>query len=266
MDFYLVLGYAGAVLTGFVLGLLGGGGALFSIPALVYLFGIDATVATGYSLFLVGIAAVSGTLQNIRKKLVDYRATVYYGVPSMLAVYVVRRFLIHRLPEVIFTAGSYTIDKNHFILTLLAVAMFGVAYSMITGKNSNTKTQVPHDTHLPTLVFYASVTGAFVGMVGAGGGFLIIPVLVYFANLPMKKAVGTSLLLVAINSFVGFAGDLGGNPHMDWPFLLTFSGFSVAGVLAGIYVSHFVDGHRLKKWFGWFVLAVAVYILIKEWA
>jgi hypothetical protein len=263
VDIYHILGYAGAVLTGLVLGLLGGGGALFSIPVLVYLFRLNASVATGYSLFLIGVAAISGTVQNIRKKLVDYPSVAYYGIPSMIAVYVVRRFFIHQLPDVLFTIGSYQVDKNQFILTLLATVMFGVAYNMITNKKTEGE-QEQHATNIPKLVIYATLVGAFVGTVGAGGGFLMVPALINFANLPMKKAVGTSLLLVAINSFIGFAGDLGGNPHMDWPFLLIFSGFCITGVLVGSYLVQFVDGQKLKKWFGWFVLVVAVYMVVRE--
>jgi uncharacterized membrane protein YfcA len=181
----------------------------------------------------------------------------------MIAVYLVRRFLVHQLPDVLFTVGSHVVDKNQFILTLLATVMFGVAYSMITNKKTDGE-QKAHKTHILTLILYATLVGAFVGTVGAGGGFLMVPALINFANLPMKKALGTSLLLVAVNSFIGFAGDLGGNPHMDWPFLLTFSGFCIAGVFIGSYLVQFIDSQKLKKYFGWFVLLVAIYMVVRE--
>lgn len=264
VDIYHVLGYTGAIFTGLILGILGGGGAMLSVPVLVYLFQLDASVATGYSLFLIGVTALSGTFQNIRKNLVDYKVSLYYGIPSIVSVYIVRRFLIHWLPDVIFTVGSYSIDKDHFILIFLSVVMFGAAYKMITDSSTDNTDNKQHPVNYFKLALYAVFIGTFLGIVGAGGGFLITPALVYFANLSMKKAIGTSLLLVSVNSFIGFAGDLGANPHFDWLFLFTFSGFSIAGVLAGSYFSRFINSSKLKKSFGWFILAMAVYIVIKE--
>jgi uncharacterized membrane protein YfcA len=264
MDIYQTLGYVGAFFTGLVLGILGGGGAMLSVPVLVYLFHLEASVATGYSLFLIGVTAFSGTFQNIRKDLVDYKVALYYGLPSIVSVYVVRRFLIHWLPDVIFTVGSYSVDKDHFILTFLSVVMFGAAYKMITDNPAGNTDNEAHPVNYFKLALYAVFIGTFLGIVGAGGGFLITPALVYFANLPIKKAIGTSLLLVSVNSFIGFAGDLGANPHFDWPFLFTFSGFSIAGVLAGSYFSRFINGSKLKKTFGWFILVMAVYIVVRE--
>ncbi len=265
MDIMHILGYLGAVLTGLVLGLLGGGGALLSIPVLVYLFNIPADIATGYSLFLVGVTASSGAVQNIYKKLVDRDAVFYYGVPSMITVYTVRRFVMPALPDVFFTVGSFTLDKNHFILTILSLVMFGAGYKMITGGEPTEHTDGQNKTldHIK-LPLYAIAVGAFLGLVGAGGGFLMIPALVYFAHLPMRRAVATSLVLVAANSFIGFIGDIHSNPHTDWKFLLTFSAFSITGVLAGSYLERHISAKRMKSYFGWFVISVAVFMIVKE--
>lgn len=264
MDIYIILGYTGAVLTGLVLGLLGGGGALLSIPVLVYFFHIPASVATAYSLFLIGITATSGALQNIRKKLVDYNALLYYGIPSTITVYCVRRFAMPAIPEQIFTAGNFTLDKNHLILFLLSAVMFIVAYKMITAKEGAPETNPQHKTNYAELIVYAVLIGSFLGTVGAGGGILMIPALIHFANLTMRKAVGTSLVLVAANSFIGFLGDVHSNPHMDWQFLFIFSAFSIAGMFAGTYLHNFVQGNKLKKYFGWFILLVALLMVVKE--
>lgn len=264
MEFNLILGYAGALLTGVVLGLMGGGGALLSIPVLVYLFHIDATLATGYSLFLVGITATIGAIQNIRGRQIDYSAAMYYGIPSLLTVYAVRRFAMPNLPNEIFTIRTYVVDKNHFILFILAIVMFGAAYKMIVSDEGTEEDAIVRPVNHFKLMMYAVLIGAFLGLVGAGGGFLMIPALVYFANLPMKKAVGTSLLLVAVNSFVGFLGDLHSSHQLDWKFLAIFSAFSIAGVFAGIYLQHYLNGAKLKKFFGWFVLTLAVYMVVKE--
>ena len=264
MEINLILGYTGAVLTGIVLGLMGGGGALLSIPVLVYLFHIDATLATGYSLFLVGVTATMGAVQNILKRQIDYSAAMYYGIPSLLTVYMVRRFVIPNMPEKIFQIGTYVVDKNHFILFFLAIVMFGAAYKMIVSGQDTRENAVTHPVNHIKLMMYAVLIGAFLGLVGAGGGFLMIPALVYFANLPMKKAVGTSLLLVAVNSFVGFLGDVHSNHQLDWEFLALFSVFSITGVFTGIYLQHYLNGAKLKRSFGWFVLAVAIYMVVRE--
>jgi len=264
MDIYLVLGYIGAVLTGLVLGLLGGGGALLSIPVLVYFFHVPASAATGYSLFLVGVTATWGALQNIRKKLVDYEAVLYYGLPSLITVYCMRRFVMPAMPEVFFTIGKFTLDKNHFILLLLSVVMFIAAYKMITAKPVEQEDATGVGIDRIKLPLLAILIGSFLGLVGAGGGFLMIPALIYLANLSMRKAVGTSLLLVAVNSFVGFLGDVHSNPLMDWKFLFIFSAFSIAGLITGNYLHNFIKGDTMKKYFGWFILLVAILMVVKE--
>jgi uncharacterized membrane protein YfcA len=108
--------------------------------------------------------------------------------------------------------------------------------------------------------------GAFLGLVGAGGGFLMVPALMYFANVPTKKAIGTSLLLVAVNSFIGFLGDMRSHVQIDWAFFATFAFFSVTGVLIGHYLATYIHNNKLKKAFGWFILITAVYIVIKEFS
>jgi uncharacterized membrane protein YfcA len=246
-----------------VLGLLGGGGALLSIPVLVYLFHIEPQLATSYSLILIAVSASSGAYQNIRKKQVDYNAALYYGVPSVIAVYAVRRWVMPNLPKVMFTVGNYSVDKNLFILLILAIVMFIAAYKMITSKNGNEEEKEHKIDHV-RLAFFAVLIGSFLGLVGAGGGFLMVPALMYFANVHTKKAIGTSLVLVSINSFIGFAGDLRSNVQIEWPFFFTFLFFSVTGVLIGHYLATYIHNNKLKRYFGWFILITAVFIIGKE--
>jgi len=260
-----ILGYLGATVTGIVLGLLGGGGALLSIPVLVYLFHIEPQLATSYSLLLIGITASSGAYQNIRKKLVDYNAALYYGVPSVIAVYAVRRWGMPNLPKVIFTLNGYSVDKNLFILIILAIVMFIAAYKMITSKAPDSE-ETEHEVDHVRLAFFAVLIGAFLGLVGAGGGFLMVPALMYFANVHTKKAIGTSLLLVAINSFIGFMGDMRSHVQIDWTFFATFALFSVAGVFIGHYLATYIHNNKLKKYFGWFILVTAIFIVVKEFS
>lgn len=264
MDIYHVLGYIGAVVTGLILGLLGGGGALLSIPVLVYMFRLPASIATGYSLFLIGITAMGGALENIRKQLIDYKAALYYGVPSALSVYSVRRFLIPALPTTFFTVNNFTLDKDHFILFLLVLVMLIAGYKMIKHTAPASDEHAGEAIDIPRLATYAILIGAFLGLVGAGGGFLMIPALVLFAHLPMRKAVGTSLLLVSLNSFIGFLGDVHSNSAMDWTFLFAFSSCSIAGVLTGTYLHRFIHGDVMKKYFGWFIVILAMLMIVKE--
>ncbi len=265
MEILHILGYLGALITGIVLGLLGGGGALLSIPVLVYLFKIEPQLATSYSLLLVGISATSGSYQNIRKKLVDYNAALYYGVPSIIAVYSVRRWVMPNLPKVIFHMGSYPVDKNLFILIILAAVMFVAAYKMITAAPA-VENETEHKIDHIQLAFFAILIGSFLGLVGAGGGFLMVPALMYFANVHTKKAIATSLLLVAVNSFIGFLGDMRSHVQIDWLFFFAFAFFSIAGVFIGHYLATYIHNNKLKKYFGWFILITAIFIVVKEFS
>ncbi|HWB63130.1 MAG TPA: sulfite exporter TauE/SafE family protein [Chitinophagales bacterium] len=263
MEIAHIFGYIGALCTGLVLGLMGGGGGLLAIPILVYLFGVEASVATGYSLFLVALTASSGAFQNIRKKMVDYHAAFYYGLPSVITLYIMRRYVMPAIPKALFTVGNYTVQKNQLILFALAIVMFAAAYKMITSDN-DVITDEPHKANKLKLATLAVVIGSFLGLVGAGGGFLVMPSLIYFANLPPKKAVGTALVIVSVNSLIGFIGDLGTHTAFNWSFLLTFSFFSISGVFIGHYLAGFIHNHLLKKYFGWFILVVGIWIVIKE--
>ena len=264
MDVLTILGYIGALATGLILGLLGGGGALMSVPVLVYFFHVDAATATGYSMFLVAVSGWVGSVQNFRKQLIDFKALAYYTIPSIATVYSVRRFVMPNLPDVFFSIGSYEVDKDHFILYLLAIVMVAIGYRMV---NAGKQEQPEGDTkliHLPKLIISAVLIGFFIGIVGAGGGFLMTPVLIYFAGLNIRKAIATSLVLVALNSTMGFIGDIHGNENLDWKFLVVFAALSVTGVISGIYFSDRIDSLKLKKYFGWFILFVAALIVAKE--
>lgn len=262
MEWYIILGYAGAILTGVVLGLLGGGGALFSIPVLVYLFHIPPAVATGYSFFLIGVTATFGVAQNVRKQLINYSVALYYGVPSVLTVFVVRKFVIHQLPDIILQGGGISISKDFLILTLLSLMMLLAGYRMAI--DSNRTQDKPHQNNYPLLALIAIGGGFFLGLVGAGGGFLMTPALIYFAGLDMRKALATSLLLVMVNSFIGFLGDVGASPHWDARFLFKFSCFSLLGMALGMYLLQYIDVIKLKKYFGWLMLCIGVLIFFRE--
>ncbi|MAT90453.1 MAG: permease [Flavobacteriaceae bacterium] len=263
MEVVEIFGYVGALLIGLVLGLIGGGGSILTVPIFVYALGLNPVLATAYSLFVVGITSLVGAIKNMVKGKVDLKTAFIFAIPAFIAVYVTRAFLIPVLPTNLFEFQGWVITKNVAIMLFFAIIMILAAISMIRDKNVERESNKPPSYKYPFIVLEGFLVGVITGIVGAGGGFLIIPALVLFAKLPMKKAVATSLLIIAIKSLIGFIGDLQ-NFIIDWPFLITFSGLSIVGIFAGIWLTNFIDGKKLKKAFGWFVLIMAGYIIYKE--
>lgn len=247
---------------GLTLGLLGGGGSILTVPILVYLLGINPVLATAYSLFVVGTTSLVGAVRNIMKGMVDIKVAVVFAIPAFIAVYLTRRYIVPAIPEEIFTIGEFVLTKDLAVMLFFALIMLAASFSMIRGRKEK---EVDQNAKLkmPLIVLEGAVVGVLTGLVGAGGGFLIIPALVLFANLPMKRAVATSLVIIAVKSLIGFLGDVQ-NLEIDWIFLLTFTGFSIIGIFIGIYLNKFIDGKSLKKGFGWFVLVMGIYIILKE--
>ena len=250
-------------MIGVVLGLIGGGGSILTVPILVYLLFINPVTATAYSLFVVGVSSLIGALRNIQKGLVDFKTAIVFAVPAFIAVYIARKYVVPAIPDSIITVGGFNLTKNIAIMLFFAVVMLVAAISMIRDKRKDIIEASKVTFNYPLIIIEGIFVGLITGIVGAGGGFLIIPALVLLAKLPMKKAVATSLLIIAIKSLIGFIGDIQ-NLDIDWPFLLVFTSISVIGIFFGIYLSNFIEGKKLKKGFGWFVLIMGVYILYKE--
>jgi len=263
MDIQQVFGYFGALIIGIVLGLIGGGGSILTVPILVYLLFINPVTATAYSLFVVGVSALVGAIRNIQKGLVDFRTAIVFAIPAFIAVYATRKFLVPAIPEELFSVGSFLVTKNIAIMLFFALVMLVASISMIRSNRKESGEETIIQYNYPLIIVEGFVVGILTGIVGAGGGFLIIPALVLLAKLPMKKAVATSLLIIAIKSLIGFIGDVE-NLEIDWLFLLSFTALSVIGIFIGIYLTNFIDGKKLKKGFGWFVLIMGIYIIIKE--
>ncbi|MDX1773512.1 sulfite exporter TauE/SafE family protein [Oceanihabitans sediminis] len=263
MELQQILGYLGALLIGVVLGLIGGGGSILTVPILVYLMFVNPVTATAYSLFVVGISALVGAIRNIQKGLVDFRTAIVFAVPAFIAVYITRKFIVPAIPEELFSIGNFLVTKNIAIMLFFAIVMLIASISMIKNNRKDSCEETIIQYNYPLIVIEGFVVGILTGIVGAGGGFLIIPALVLLAKLPMKKAVATSLLIIAIKSLIGFIGDVE-NLDIDWIFLLSFTSISVVGIFLGIYLNKFIEGKKLKKGFGWFVLIMAIYIILKE--
>ncbi len=265
MEIVEILGYIGALLIGLVLGLIGGGGSILTVPILVYALALNPVIATAYSLFVVGATSLIGAIKNMMKGMVDYRTAIIFAVPAFIAVYLTRAFLIPAIPEELFSINSFMVTKNLAIMLFFAIIMLLASVSMIRNKRKEIDQEAQITYNYPLIIIEGLVVGTITGIVGAGGGFLIIPALVLLAKLPMKKAVATSLLIIAIKSLIGFLGDVQ-NLDIDWQFLLIFIATSVAGIFIGIWLNKFIDGKKLKKGFGWFVLIMGIYIIYKELA
>ena len=255
-----ILGYVGALFIGLVLGLTGGGGSILTVPILVYLMSINPVTATAYSLFIVGTTSTFGAIQNYRKNLVDIKNGFIFAIPSFIAVYLTRKYIVPEIPKVIIES-PILITKDTFLMLFFAVIMVFGALSVLKKKSQNTNNEEKRN--LILIGIQTFTIGIIIGLVGAGGGFLIIPSLILFAKLPMKKAVGTSLFIIAMNSLVGFIGDVQ-NLEIDWLFLLTFSAISVVGIFIGMYLTKYTNESQLKKIFAYFVLVMAAIILLKE--
>lgn len=263
MEIVEILGYVGALLIGLVLGLIGGGGSILTVPILVYALALNPVIATAYSLFVVGATSLIGAIKNMMKGMVDYRTAIIFAVPAFIAVYLTRAFLIPAIPEELFSVNSFMVTKNLAIMLFFAIIMLLASVSMIRNKRKEIDEEAQITYNYPLIIIEGLVVGTITGIVGAGGGFLIIPALVLLAKLPMKKAVATSLLIIAIKSLIGFLGDVQ-NLDIDWPFLLIFTAISVVGIFIGIWLNKFIEGKKLKKAFGWFVLVMGIYIIYKE--
>jgi hypothetical protein len=264
MDSIILIGFASAIMIGVSLGLIGGGGSILTVPMLVYILGIEPVLATAYSLFVVGSTSLIGSFTYMKKSLVDYRTAFVFAVPSFITVFLTRKFLVPALPDPIFSIGEMAIPKNIAIMVFFALVMLAASYSMIKGKK-NTVIDVDSKVkfNIPLIAVEGAVVGLVTGIVGAGGGFLIIPALVLLARLPMKMAVGTSLLIIAAKSLIGFLGDLG-NQVIDWRLLLIFTSLSIFGIFLGSALSKKINENFLRQGFGWFVLVMGLYIIAKE--
>jgi uncharacterized membrane protein YfcA len=211
---------------------------------------------------VVGFTALVGTIRNSKDKMIAYKTGLLFSIPAIVTIFLTRKFLVPSLPNVFFQNEWLTITKSAAIMVLFAAVMLIASISMIRGRKDADENTV-NKIHMPKLIINGLAVGLLAGLVGAGGGFLIIPALVFFAHLPMKKAVATSLMVIAINSLIGFLGDAL-TLNIDWVFLLSFTSLSAVGIFIGIYLNKFISGAKLKSGFGWFVLIMGIYIILKE--
>ncbi len=255
------IGYVASILIGISLGLIGSGGSILTVPVLVYLFHVDPLLATTYSLCVVGFSSIAGVISRLKQRLVDIKTILVFGIPSVMGVFISRKFILPGIPSLLHF-GNNVLTKNSFIMLFFASLMLVSALSMILGKNKKEEEGI-----LPvygiTLMLVGLAEGMLTGIVGAGGGFLIIPALVILGKLPMKKAIASSIFIISIKSIVGFLGDLS-HTVIDWKFLSIIIVLATLGIITGNFLNKKMDGAKLKKGFGWFVLAMSLVIFIEQ--
>jgi uncharacterized membrane protein YfcA len=193
-----IAGYIASLVIGISLGLIGGGGSILTVPVLVYLFRIEPILATAYSLFIVGFSSLVGTYPKFKEGMVNMRTAVVFGIPSIAAVFATRKYIIPLIPEDIFSIGDFVVTRNILLMVLFAILMVFASVSMILEKSRpQQEAPVKQKFNYPLILVEGAFVGMLTGLVGAGGGFLIIPALVLLSKLPMKQAIGTSLLIIA---------------------------------------------------------------------
>ena len=258
-----IIGYLASVLIGISLGLIGGGGSILTVPVLVYLFHVDPVIATAYSLFIVGASSLVGAWPKYQQGFVNLKTAIIFGIPSIASVYATRKYLVPAIPSELGHIGELAITKSVMMMLLFAILMVAASISMIRSKSTIQEEEEEQKFNYPMILLEGALVGVLTGLVGAGGGFLIIPALVMLSKLPMKQAVGTSLLIIAAKSLIGFTGDLG-NSEMNWTLLLSVTALAIGGIFIGDILSKKIDGNKLKKGFGWFVLIMGIYIIAQQ--
>ena len=265
MELIELFGFICALIIGVSLGLIGGGGSILAVPVLAYLFSFDERIATSYSLFIVGTSALIGGLKQHFKGYVDWKTAVVFGLPAIVGVSMVRAFLVPILPDELFNIGTFIFTRRMGMFGLFALLMIPAAFSML--KQQKTQASKKNKTvsyNYPLILIEGLLVGGITGLIGAGGGFLIIPALVILANVEMKVAIGTSLVIIAFKSLLGFFIGDAIKMEIDWEFLFTFTGIAIVGIYIGSYLSNFIDGAKLKKAFGYLIFIMALFIFYME--
>jgi uncharacterized membrane protein YfcA len=262
------LGFIAFLFIGLILGLIGGGGSILGVPVLVYIMNYGAEEATAYSLFIVGLTSLIGALSYLRKGELSAEALFQFAIASLITVFCVRKFIMPAIPRE-FSLFGFNVTKNAMIMVVFSILILGSSFSMIKKRRPNSSREVKWDEFtrspmgLPFIILLGVFVGFITGFVGAGGGFIIVPVLIFFLQLNFKKAIGTSLCIIALNSLIGFTGNIG-TQKIDWIFLFSISATSIVGILFGSLLSGKVSSRKLRPAFGWFTLTVGIFVLVKE--
>ena len=263
MQWIEILGYVGAFFIGLIMGILGGGGSILAVPILAYIFHFDEKIATAYSLFIVGSTGLVGGLKQTFNKMVDWKAAMIFGIPAVFGITIVRAFVVPNLPDILFNIGTFEFTRRMGMFGLFAILMLLAATSMLSDKKEKKK-EIKESGFNPLILSEGFFIGGLTGLVGAGGGFLIVPALMVIAQLDMKRASATSLMIIALNSLTGFFLGDAIQIKIDWSFLSIFVGIAMAGIIIGTYLNQLLPVKLLKRTFAYFIVIMAVFIFIEE--
>lgn len=257
-----IIGYFLALFVGLVIGTLGGGGSILAVPILVVFFQMEPQNATLYSLFIVGVTSLFGAIQHFKSKLINPKNALLFGIPAVISISLTRLLVVPALPPIIQLGEHIVFEKNTFIMSLFGVLMILASIPMIKGQKEHPGTKKNRPT---ILVIFGVIIGFISGLVGAGGGFMIIPSLSIFMKVPIKNAIATSIVIIAINSLSGFTAELfKPDLALNWVILLGFTLIATAGLIIGLRLNHKIQSTKLKKGFGIFVLLIGVSIIVTE--
>ncbi|MEZ5014161.1 MAG: sulfite exporter TauE/SafE family protein [Chitinophagales bacterium] len=259
-----IVGYFSALLIGFALAVFGAGGSILTIPILIYLFGYAPLPATTYAFIIVGFTAAIGTLQNIRQRNVYLRPAIFFAFPSVLSIFLVRNVILPNIPEQVGHIGNITLTKDLIVLAVFSVIMAVAGFKMIRSRHGEDAPQGDGGMHPFMLMLLGAMVGFVLGFAGVGGGFLITPALVMFAKLPIRRAIGTSLLIISLNSFVGFFSSLQMHADIDWAFIAIFIALTALGIFLGNLLSGRIRSSQLQGAFGWFLFAFGIFMIVSE--
>ena len=256
-----LFGYIACLLIGVSLGSIGAGGGILTVPVMVYLFHVPVVLATSYSLFIVGLTSLLGAASNYRQSNTNIKVAALFCLVSAGIVLFIRWWLLPLIPSRLFSIGHVPVTWSLASMLLFAVLLFLSASAMIRGREEPEPEE--GDRNLLHLIGSGIVVGSVTGLLGAGGGFILIPSLVLLLKFPVKEAIGTSLLIISVNSLLGFGMDLRHMP-VDWRFLAFVTVVAMSGIFLGIAVASRVPGDRLKIVFGWFMVGIGAIVLVKE--
>jgi uncharacterized membrane protein YfcA len=258
-----IIGLLLSLFIGVVLGLVGGGGSILTVPLVHYVFGESMLLATTYSLFIVAVSSGFGVLQRLKSDSIDFKNGIIFAIPSMLTAFTIRLLVMPQFP-LTFAINDFELSRDFVISILLVVVMFYTAIKTLIDRKKRAAT---HSISNITIVLFGVLTGLLSGFIGAGGGFIIVPILLRL-GLTMKKAVGTSMLIISIQSFVALIGDFF-NPEVyegdgiNMNLIVALTGITIVGVFIGTYLQKFLSGKILRKVFSLLLIVVAAVITIE---
>lgn len=258
MELSLIFGYTLAISVGLTMGIMGSGGSILTLPIFVYLFHIEPIHALDYSLFTISIISLIGSIGHVYKKEIDFKTTALFILPSLLAVYITKQYILPSIPDS-FSLHQNSISKDQIIMSFFSILILVSAFAMLKKRNNiNRSRRVPNPIAL--LIIIGFITGLLTGLVGAGGGFIIVPALVLLMKINIKQATAASLFIITINATFGLLSNFKHLDQINWTILIIFTGITLIGLMIGFQLKTKLKPENLKVVFGYFIGAIGIVI------